>query len=72
MLRFHTGANVMADLTNEVLAHLDDAHIRAIAAQLGVDPAQAEGAIQQAMPLLIRPHRASAKPAASVRPMRAS
>jgi hypothetical protein len=53
MLHFHTGADVMADLTNEVLAHLDDSHIQAIAAQLGIDPAQAESAIQQAMPLLI-------------------
>jgi hypothetical protein len=43
----------MADLTNEVLAHLDGSQIRAIAAQLGIDPAQAESAIQQAMPLLI-------------------
>lgn len=43
----------MADLTNEVLAHLDDAHIQAIATQLGIDPAQAQSAIQQATPLLI-------------------
>jgi hypothetical protein len=43
----------MADLANEVLSHLDPAHINAIAAQLGVDPAQAQNAIQQAMPLLI-------------------
>jgi hypothetical protein len=43
----------MADLSNEVLSHLDDSHIQQIAQQLGVDPAQAEQAIQQAMPLLI-------------------
>lgn len=43
----------MADLSSEVLSHLDQAHIQAIAAQLGVDPTQAQGAIQQAMPLLI-------------------
>src|SRR5690348_16923035 len=43
----------MADLSSEVLSHLDQAHIQAIAAQLGVDPAQAQNAIQQAMPLLI-------------------
>jgi hypothetical protein len=43
----------MADLSNEVLSHLDQAHIQAIAAQLGVDPTQAQNAIQQAMPLLI-------------------
>lgn len=43
----------MADLSSEVLSHLDQPHIQAIAAQLGVDPAQAQNAIQQAMPLLI-------------------
>ena len=43
----------MADLSSEVLSHLDQAHIQAIAAQLGVDPTQAQNAIQQAMPLLI-------------------
>jgi hypothetical protein len=43
----------MTDLSSEVLSHLDSAHIQAIAQQLGVDPAQAEAAIQQAMPLLI-------------------
>jgi hypothetical protein len=43
----------MASLVNEVLNHLDDTHIQAIASQLGVDPAQAQTAIQQAMPLLI-------------------
>ena len=43
----------MADLANEVLSHLDPTRMQAIAAQLGVDPAQAEGAIQQAMPLLL-------------------
>ncbi len=43
----------MSDLTNQVMGHLDDQRIQAIAQQLGVDPAQAEGAIQQAMPLLI-------------------
>ena len=43
----------MANLANEVMSHLDDAHIQQIAQQLGVDPAQAESAIQQAMPLLL-------------------
>lgn len=43
----------MTDLSGEVLNHLDTAHIQAIAQQLGVDPTQAEAAIQQAMPLLI-------------------
>lgn len=43
----------MTDLAAEVLGHLDPGRIEAIAAQLGVDPAQAQGAIRQAMPLLI-------------------
>ncbi|HEX5121630.1 MAG TPA: DUF937 domain-containing protein [Rhodanobacteraceae bacterium] len=43
----------MSDLTNQVMGHLDDQRIQAIAQQLGIDPSQAEGAIQQAMPLLI-------------------
>jgi hypothetical protein len=44
---------VMSDLTNQVMSHLDDQRIQAIASQLGIDPNQAETAIQQAMPLLI-------------------
>jgi len=44
---------VMSDLTNQVMGHLDGQRIQAIASQLGVDPAEAESAIQQAMPLLI-------------------
>jgi hypothetical protein len=44
---------VMSDLTNQVMGHLDDQRIQAIASQLGIDPSQAETAIQQAMPLLI-------------------
>lgn len=43
----------MSDLTNEVMGHLDQSHINAIASQLGVDPAQAEGAVQQAVSLLM-------------------
>jgi len=43
----------MSDLTNQVMGHLDDQRIQAIASQLGIDPSQAETAIQQAMPLLI-------------------
>jgi hypothetical protein len=43
----------MADLTHEVMNHLDDSQVQAIAAQLGVDPQQAGAAIEQAMPLLI-------------------
>src|SRR3954468_24049067 len=44
---------VMTDLTNQVISHLDDQHMQAIASQLGVDPTAAENAIRQAMPLLI-------------------
>ena len=43
----------MSDLANQVMSHLDGQRIQAIASQLGVDPAEAESAIQQAMPLLI-------------------
>jgi len=43
----------MTDLTSQVLQQLDPARIGAIAAQLGIDPAQAETAIQQAVPVLV-------------------
>lgn len=43
----------MSDLTNAVLSHLDASHIDAIASQLGVEPAQAESAVQQAVALLM-------------------
>ena len=43
----------MSDLTNQVLSHLDPSSIAAIAAQLGIDPAQAEAAVQQAVPLVV-------------------
>lgn len=43
----------MTNLANEVMGQLDSSQIEAIASQLGVDPAQAENAIQQAMPLLV-------------------
>jgi hypothetical protein len=43
----------MSDLTNQVLSHLDPASIEAIASQLGIDPAQAEAAIQQAVPVVV-------------------
>ena len=43
----------MSDLTNQVLSHLDPASIEAIAAQLGIDPAQAQAAIQQAVPVVV-------------------
>lgn len=43
----------MSDLTSQVLGQLDPASIGAIAAQLGIDPAQAEAAIQQAVPVVV-------------------
>ena len=43
----------MNDLTSSVFAQLDQSHIESIARQLGVDPAQAGNAVQQALPLLM-------------------
>ncbi len=43
----------MSDLTSQVLDHLDPSSIAAIAAKLGVDPAQAQAAIQQALPVVV-------------------
>ena len=43
----------MTDLTQQVLSELDASGIGAIAAQLGVNPAQAQSAIEQAVPLLV-------------------
>lgn len=43
----------MTDLTDSVLNQLDQPKIEAIAQQLGVDPAQAQGAVMQALPLLL-------------------
>lgn len=43
----------MSDLTSQVLSHLEPSSIEAIAAHLGVDPAQAEAAIQKAVPLVV-------------------
>ena len=43
----------MTDLTQQVLSELDASGIGAIAAQLGVNPAQAQSAIEQAIPLLV-------------------
>lgn len=43
----------MSDLTSQILNHLDPASIQAIAAKLGVDPAQAQAAVQQAVPLVV-------------------
>jgi len=43
----------MSHLTDQVLDQLDPATIQQIAAQLGVDPQQAQTAIQQALPLVV-------------------
>ena len=43
----------MSDLTSQVLSHLEPSSIEAIATHLGVDPAQAKAAIQQAVPLVV-------------------
>ena len=43
----------MSELTSRVFEQLDQSHIESIASQLGVDPAQASNAVQQALPLLM-------------------
>lgn len=43
----------MSDLTSTIFAQMDQSHIESIAGQLGIDPAQASDAIQQALPLLM-------------------
>ncbi|WP_300616042.1 DUF937 domain-containing protein [Dokdonella sp.] len=43
----------MSNLTEQVLQSLDPSSISAIASQLGIDPAQAQTAIQQAVPLVV-------------------
>lgn len=43
----------MNDLTSRIFEQLDQSHVESIARQLGVDPAQAGNAIQQAVPLLM-------------------
>ena len=43
----------MSDLIQDVLARLDPASVAAMAAQLGVEPAQAQAAIQQAVPMVV-------------------
>jgi hypothetical protein len=43
----------MSGLVDNILSHLDDAQIGAIAAQIGTDPAQARNAIEQALPLIV-------------------
>ncbi len=43
----------MSELTSAIFAQMDQAHIESIAGRLGIDPAQASDAIQQALPLLM-------------------
>jgi hypothetical protein len=43
----------MSELTHQVLSQLDPSSVAAIASQLGIDPAQAQAAIQQAVPLVV-------------------
>ncbi|HET9032501.1 MAG TPA: DUF937 domain-containing protein [Dokdonella sp.] len=43
----------MSDLTSIIFSNLDQSNIESIAGQLGIDPAQASDAIQQALPLLM-------------------
>lgn len=43
----------MSDLTSTIFSNLDQSNIESIAGQLGIDPAQASDAIQQALPLLM-------------------
>lgn len=43
----------MSNLTDQVLGQLGPANIQQIAAQLGIDPAQAEVAIRQAVPMVV-------------------
>jgi hypothetical protein len=44
---------IMSDLTSSIFGQIDQSHIESIAGQLGIDPAQASDAIQQALPLLM-------------------
>lgn len=43
----------MSDLTSQILAQLGPASVQRIASQLGIDPAQAQGAIAQALPVVV-------------------
>lgn len=43
----------MSELTSAIFAQMDQSHIESIAGKLGIDPAQASDAIQQALPLLM-------------------
>ncbi len=43
----------MTDFTNEILGQLTPANLQAIAGQLGIDPAQAQAAVAQALPMVV-------------------
>ncbi len=43
----------MSDLTSSIFSQLDQGSVESIAGKLGIDPAQASDAIQQALPLLM-------------------
>ncbi len=43
----------MSELTSAIFSQMDQSHIESIAGKLGIDPAQASDAIQQALPLLM-------------------
>ena len=43
----------MTDLVADLLGRFDQSHIEALANQLGVAPAQAQSAVQQALPMLV-------------------
>ncbi len=43
----------MSELTSTIFSQMDQSHIESIAGKLGIDPAQASDAIQQALPLLM-------------------
>ena len=43
----------MSGLVDDILSHLSDAQVSAIAGQLGTDPAQARNAIEHALPLIV-------------------
>ena len=43
----------MSGLVDDILSHLNDAQVSAIAGQLGTDPAQARNAIEHALPLIV-------------------
>ena len=57
----------MSGLIDNIMAHLGDAQIQQIAAQLGTDPAQARTAIEHAVPLIVggMAHNASTPQGAS-------